>query len=137
VDTNNIDKNLINAICRNLEDESIELLDFDSLKKLLIDMQHACESQNQIAAELHLIKEEYRNRIIGMLKANMACKPEEDDARMIADLSGDLSDLEAGRLVKLYSRNAARFRSNFPASFGYMTYTGKRYPARNWKDHKI
>lgn len=131
------DKNLIRAACHNLGSESTELVDFDALRKVLTDIQDICEEYEKNLSELELIKGEYRSRIIGMLKANMACQPDESDAELVTRLSGDLAGVKAGELVKLYSKVAARFRANFPASFKYLTYPRRNHSRNDWLDHKI
>lgn len=132
-----MDRRHIATICRNLDNDSTELIDFDELRKILTGLHETCESFEKTGSELELIKGEYRNRIIGMLKANLACREDAGEMEMVARLSGDLSQVEAGELIKSYSRVAARFRSNFPASFRYLGFSNQTGRANDWMDHKI
>jgi len=133
----NENNNLISTICESLGNDSVELIDFDTIKTVLIDLQTAQGSHEETVRELAFIKEEYCSRIIGMLKAVMACRPDESDAEILTNLSGDISNIEARKLVKLYSHTAARFRSCFPASFKYITSPTGSYNQKNWSEHKI
>ena len=131
------DKNLISAIVESLEKESIELIDFDSLGTVVSDLQKTCEDHEKISNELAFIKGEYRNRIIGMMKAVMACRHDESDKQILILLSNDAKDTSAGELVRLYGRVAARFRRSFPASFKYLTYPNRSTNQKDWSEHKI
>ena len=133
----NENTNLISTICENLENDSVELIDFDALKAIVIDLQKVREHHDEMARELGFIKKEYRSRIIGMLKAVIACRSDESDAEILTSLSGDIDDIDTGRLVKLYSRVAARFRKSFPASFRYLTYPTNPYGQKKWSEYKI
>jgi len=133
----NKNKSIVSTIIKSLEDESIELIDFDNLRTVLGDMRKTCDAHEKISAELAFIKGEYRNRIAGMLKAVMTCRHNEGDMQILSDLSGDVKDIDAGELVKLYGRVAARFRDSFPASFRYMTYPDRFGSQKDWSQHKI
>ena len=132
-----IDKETIESVGKALECEATELIDFDLLRKVLGDLSMIMEARDKLLGELDFIKEEYRRRIVGMLKANMACKSEADDMEMAGRVSGDISRIDASELVKLYARAAARFRANFPSSFKYVNLSGRSYSKDRWTDHKI
>ena len=132
-----IDKEAIKSIGKALECEATELIDFDLLRKVLEDLPAIVEAGEKLQSELDFIKEEYRRRIVGMLKANMVCKPEADDMEMAARVSGDISRIDASDLVILYARAAARFRANFPMSFKYVNLSGDSHSKERWMDHKI
>ncbi|UCD94061.1 MAG: hypothetical protein JSU69_09865 [Candidatus Zixiibacteriota bacterium] len=132
-----IDKETIESVGKALESEATELIDFDLLRKVLGDLSTIMEARDRLQGELDFIKEEYRRRIVGMLKANMACKSEADDMEMAARVSGDISRIEAPELIKLYARAAARFRANFPSSFKYVNFPSRDYSKDRWTDHKI
>lgn len=133
----NENNNPVSTICESLENDSVELIDFDTLKMVVIDLQAVQGRHEETARELIYIKEEYRSRIIGMLKAVIACRPDESDAEILTNLSGDINDIKAGELVKLYGRTAARFRTSFPASFKHLTYPTGSSNQKNWSEHKI
>ncbi len=132
-----IDNSQVSTIIDSLDEESIELIDFDYLKTVLCVMQRAHATLEKVSAELTLIKGEYCSRIIGMLKAVMACRRNESDMQILSDLSGDVKNIDAGELVKLYGRVATRFRDSFPTSFKYLTYPGRFANQKDWSQHKI
>lgn len=127
----------VEAICRNLETESVELIDFDSLRKALEETARLYADFSEYLSELEMLKGEYRNRILGMLKANVALKEDVGDLEIIARLSDNLSDISSEELIKAYCKTAARFRDNFPASFKYLTYSNKSSGKRSWAEYKI
>jgi hypothetical protein len=131
------DEATINNYCECLSRDAVELIDFDTLQELLKEMAPACKRLEKMNAELMTIKDDYRNRIVGMLKANLACRKDPHDMELAASLAGDLEQIEAGELVRLYSRVAGRFRSNFPASFKYLTFRTAAGPQKDWTEHKI
>ena len=132
-----VDTEVLGSVRRSLESDRIELIDFDVLQDLLADLEDILKSHEKLSNELRFLKEEYGKRIVGMLKANLACRADADDVEKAARLSGDLSGVEARELVKLYSRTAARFRANFPSSFRYLGSPGNVNSGNRWLDHKI
>ncbi len=131
------ENNMVSTIIDSLDNESIELINFDNLKTVMSDLQNTREAHEKISNELTFIKGEYRNRIIGMMKAVMACRRNESDTQILAALSDGIEDISAGELVKLYGRAAARFRDSFPASFKYLTYPNRSAVQKDWSEHKI
>lgn len=127
----------IKAICENLNAESIELIDFDELSEILGEVQHLLGDQRKLVREINLLKEDYRSRIIGMLKANLACREDFEDNQLLEKLTGNVSEIKAKELIDIYSRTAARFRSNFPSSFKYLRSARDIDSRINWREHKI
>jgi hypothetical protein len=132
-----IDGKLAGEICVRLKEESPELIDFDALGDLLTQVQDTAEKYNQAIAELAKIKGHYRDRIVGMLKANIVCRRDEGDMELAAKLSGEPDEVGSDELIRLYGKVAARFRSNFPASYKYLTYSSRAGRQRDWREHKI
>jgi hypothetical protein len=138
VNDNNRIGSELKAIGRILDSEAVELIDFDRLNDLLSELCTKIQTADDSAQELKYLKAEYRMRIVGMLKANLTCGKNEDDAEMAVRLSDDSIDIKASELVKMYGRVAARFRKNFPASFNYLPGRyGKDAGHRNWREYKI
>lgn len=136
--TDKVNKNAIDLLCRNLADEAVEKIDFDELIDILGAVGDNINQEQKTARELEYLKEEYRNRIIGMVKANLACRENERDTELAVKLSDDISGISAEELVGMYGRVAARFRTNFPASFRYLTIPSPHAVNRkNWNEHKI
>jgi hypothetical protein len=129
-------KNL-SDIRKNIEKERLELIDFDCLLAILDKAQENEISSGHTAAELKLLKNDYRDRILGMLKANLACRPNENESLWAARLTGYLDEIDAEELATLYLRVATRFRDNFPASFKYVKFSNSKIPGRSWDDYKI
>ncbi|RKX20239.1 MAG: hypothetical protein DRP51_06040 [Candidatus Zixiibacteriota bacterium] len=133
-----IDMNIIDLLCQNLADESIEKIDFDELINILGAVRENIDQEQKTVRELEYLKEEYRNRIIGMVKANLACRENERDTELAVRLSDDISGISAEELVGIYGRAAARFRANFPASFRYLAIPSPHTAnQKNWNEHKI
>lgn len=127
----------IKSICENLKAESVELIDFDELSEILGEVQHLLGDHRKLVREINMLKEDFRNRIIGMLKANLASRDDIEDKKLIEKLSGDISEIKAKELIDVYSRTAARFRSNFPSSFRYLRISHDIDSKMNWREHKI
>ncbi|MEW5922409.1 MAG: hypothetical protein AB1746_00325 [Candidatus Zixiibacteriota bacterium] len=135
--TTNDEKSLLTAACNNLERNAIELIDFDSLARLLMNIEAGHADVEKNARELHLIKDDYRLRILGMLKAMVICKPDENDFETMSVLSESIDAIHAEELIKLYRKTAARFRNRFPASFKYTGISARLASNGNWMEHKI
>lgn len=131
------DKKLITDTAGLIAGESIELIDFDKLENVLVFLCDFLDKYKNLQAELDTIKADYRNRILGMLKANLACRPDHDETEWTALLSDDTSQVSCGELIKLYRKASARFRDNFPASFRYITSGESNHLKNNWEYHKI
>lgn len=122
----------------NLAGELIEKIDFDQVIEILGTIRNKINQEQETVNELEYLKEEYRSRIIGMVKANLACRKNQKDSDLAVKLADDISGISAEELVGMYARVAARFRTNFPASFRYLTMPSWHATNReNWKEHKI
>mgnify|MGYP001256757699 CR=1 FL=1 len=133
----NLDYVQIEEIARRLDDEAFETIDFDALRLTLGAIVQGGDSQRRNTAELTCLKEDYRDRILGMLRANLVCRKNEEDADLACRLSGALDNITAAELIKMYGRTVRRFRENFPASFRYLTFPDKKVGRRDWSEHKI
>ncbi len=127
----------IKAICENLKAESVESINFDELSEMLGEVQQLLDGHRKLTREINLLKEDYRNRIVGMLKANLACREDIEDNQLIGKLTGNVSEIKAKDLIDIYSRTAARFRTNFPSSFKYLRTARGIDSKMNWREHKI
>jgi hypothetical protein len=136
--TEKISKEMLDTVRQNLSDESLEKIDFDKLTEILDTVGNNFNRHEKLELELEFIKNEYRNRIVGMLKSNLACRENEYDAELVVRLADDISEISGEELVKMYGRVASRFRANFPTSFKYLTMPSSAFVAEtNWKEHKI
>jgi len=133
----NFDDRTVKKIGESLKLEEVEKIDFDELQAVLQKISDLVRERETAISELLLLKTEYRDRIIGMLRANTACEKEDGDNELGTKLSDDPLKLSAAWLIKMYSKSAARFRSNFPASFKYIGPVQRGGIKNNWIDHKI
>jgi hypothetical protein len=128
---------IIKDVCDNLINESLELIDFDQMQKVLTDFQNESAKYTEEKVELTFLKSEYCQRIVGMLKAITACRKDENNLELITSLSAEPNDFDATELVRIYNKTAVTFRSCFPASFKYIRFSNSASPGKNWKEHKI
>ncbi len=128
----------IEKVKENLHDESVELIDFDRLAEILEQTLSLVKKHGRINNELISIKADYRGRIVGMLKAVLACRPDDAAGDLAARLSDEDESIDAAELISLYGRVTAKFRTYFPASFKYLAYrpAGKDI-SKKWMEYKI
>jgi hypothetical protein len=121
-----------------LAEESVEKVDFDRIIELMQRGRDALKEESDVQKELSVIKAEYRKRIIGMLKANLACRENVEDRELAVRLTDDNCEIGAGEFIRQYQKVAVRFRMNFPATFGNLSITGKDNAGHSdWRDYKI
>jgi len=121
-----------------LRAESVELIDFDALHEQLRESLKNRESVSAITSELEELKEEYRRRILGMLKANLACRDNDEESDLAVRLTSGEECFSSGQLIGMYHRTACRFRNNFPSTFRYVAFNNhRRRDNRSWSDYKI
>jgi len=133
-----LDLKQVEQVRKSLHDESIELINFDQLNEILNQTAALAECNHKTSKELTILKDDYRKRIIGMLKAVLACREDVEISELAARLSDSDNDIHSSELMRLYSRTAASFRSRFPASFRYVKAKtdGKATP-KKWTEFKI
>lgn len=127
---------LLESVCAQLEEESLQLIDFDALRGMLIDLRVPVEEYHHCLDELRLIKAEYRRRVTGMWRTVLAGGPDEEAEAAIASLAADIDDLSAAALITMRQRVEARFRCSFPSSYEYRTTVGMT-AFKDWEEHKI
>jgi hypothetical protein len=127
----------IDNFCNLLENENPQLIDFDSLRQVLREAGDMAGGQQHYRGELEILRKEYQNRIIGMLKAGLAGRHNDEDLNLANALIENPERFTATELVEIYGRTAAKFRSRFPASLKYLSYRTTSATNKNWKEHKI
>ncbi len=137
INANDLFPELDNA-CRIISEEAVETLDFDSLTALLKKLKETLAESGSFQDERECLRKDLIARITGMVKANLACRDNDDDAGLAARLADSPDEIPAEELTKLYGRTVARFRDNFPASFKYLM-PSRKYPGRpeEWQVYKI
>ncbi len=133
----NFKNDLIDRTLGNIVDGKLELIDFDQLYFDLQELNLQRMDHQLDSYELDALKKEYASRIIGMLKANLATRPNDNEERLAVHLSGDLTKISSLELIGYYKKAASRFRDNFPSSFRYVGYSGATVNRKNWNEHKI
>ena len=107
----NMDIQQIKQIRQSLHDESIEVIDFDRLDEILKQSSTLVEMSRAATKELEILKNDYRNRIIGMLKAILACREDVEISELAARLTDEDNEIDSTELMRLYCRAAATFRA--------------------------
>lgn len=122
----------LEGVVRLLDETSLARLDFDELRARLTGVCASLESHGQSAGNHALLRQDYEQRIAGMIKAVAAVDRKRDRWEEAAASVDELPTLTAGELIERYRRVAARFRDCFPGSFGTQNWGGRRTvsPAR-------
>lgn len=132
-----IDSGALRKLAEDITSESLNELNLDALAEALTAAAAQLEEAASLRQDCRLLKDEYRARILGMLKAIIACKPDDDSAFLASRLTGDIEQFRAEQLIRQYHRVAARFRNSFPASFRYLNFGKGGDSAKRWEEHKI
>ena len=122
----------LEGVVRDLDAASLARIDFDEVRIRLTRACAALESLGQLSANHALLRQDYEQRIAGMVKAVAAVDRKRDRWQEAAALIDELPALPAEKLIETYRRVAARFRDCFPGSFGTQNWGGRRTvsPAR-------
>ena len=120
MEKDNQDKNYIAELMASLDERCLSLIDFDRLKQWLKATSSRWEQYDRTLSELAVIREDYKQRMSGMVKAMAAVDRKRDGWKQALELIDSLDDLSGRELVAAYRKTAVRFRDAFPASFGYL-----------------
>jgi hypothetical protein len=123
------------SLLKNLKSEALELIDFDQLADILTAFMTINDRYHTARTELGQLRQDYRRRLLGMLKAMLVSRPNKADTELAAALADDDDRYAAAELVRLYERTAARFRDRFPAGFKYLN--PKNSERKSWREYKI
>ncbi len=88
-------KNEIAQLLENIKGEAVELIDFDRATEVLGQIQQTLNERNTVTEELNVLKEDYRRRIVGMLKAVMVSRSKESDTELAAALGNDACTIDS------------------------------------------
>jgi hypothetical protein len=121
LEKDNQNKNYIAGLLASLDERGMSLIDFDHLKQWLEQAAPGREQYDRTLAELAVMREDYKQRVAGMVKALAAVDRKRDGWQQALELIDSLDNLSAGELVATYRKTAVRFRDAFPASFGYLS----------------
>ncbi|MBN1212360.1 MAG: hypothetical protein JXA92_07260 [candidate division Zixibacteria bacterium] len=120
MEKDNQDKNYIVELLASLDERGLPLIDFDRLKQWLEMTASKWERYYRTLSELAVIREDYQQRVAGMVKALAAVDRKRDGWQQALELTESLNDMSARELVAAYRQTVIRFRDAFPASFGYL-----------------
>lgn len=102
------------------DETSPEAIDMDSFLARLDELISIINHNEKISTELSQLREDYQNRITGMLKAMAVAKNNDDEMRLVLDEIEELEKMPASLLLAKYKKVQTRFRVSFPASFGQL-----------------
>jgi hypothetical protein len=121
VEKDELELGYINQLHSALAAEAVTTIDFDRLRLWLENLGAALPVLFRAREEATVLREDYQNRIAGMLKAIVVAergRPSLDDS---LDMIERLPRRSATELIECYRRTSARFRDTFPTSFGLIT----------------
>lgn len=98
--------------------EKLSIIDFDKHRQWLSDLAAMLNAHEQQIDELQLLRDDYIDRISGMVKAIAAARSKEGRMEQAMDFLDELPSLSALELTKQYRRISAIFRDSFPISYG-------------------
>ena len=110
----------IAQLLASLNDDKMSMIDFDHLRTWLAKLSGQLCSEEGCAGELKVLRDDYSQRIGGMVKAIAAVDRKRDSWPEALSLVESLDSMKAGDLVICYRKVTARFRDHFPASFGLL-----------------
>ena len=85
-------------------------LDFDELKTCLVDLRRRLADLEDVGGELQVLRDDYQQRIAGMVKAIAAVDRRHDRTREATELVASLATMRAAELVACYHRNTGTGR---------------------------
>lgn len=137
MEKDNQDKNYIAELQASLDERGLSLIDFDRLKQWLKATASRWEQYDRTVSELAVIREDYKQRVAGMVKAMAAVDRKRDGWKQALELIDSLDDMSGRELVEAYRKTAVRFRDAFPASFGYLNTASRTTAAyKNFNNYK-
>jgi len=120
-----------------LDERNMSGIDFDRLKKWLATAVSKEEAYENLMSQLTAMKEDYQQRIAGMVKAMAAVDRNRDNQQQALELVDGLKDMTGEELVTCYRKTSARFRDMFPASFGLPTSCHRtKTGLKSWNGYK-
>ena len=109
--------------------EAVTMIDFDRLKIWLDQLAADLPILHRDRDEAKILREDYQNRIGGMLKAIAVAERGRPALGEALEIIDHLPARSATELIDCYRRTSARFRDTFPTSFGLITQ--RRAPANS------
>lgn len=100
------------------ENETAMEISDDKVNEILYPEISLQKRAEKAESELKILRDDYQNRIAGMVKAIAAVDRSRNKSNEAVQYLEALVELTAPELIEEYRRVSARFRSAFPTSFG-------------------
>lgn len=108
----------INEVLEMLDDNNLAVLDLNLIKQTILNMKSSIESNETELEEFRLLRQDYIQRVSGMLKAIAALNRNKEETEEILNLIESFEQMPAEKLITIYRKVSAKFRNAFPTSFG-------------------
>lgn len=108
----------VKELVASLTDDKLSMIDFDRLKEWLVEVIAIFDGVQQVRNDVDVLRQDYINRIAGMVKATAVVKRQPDSWDKALTYLESLSSLNADELIEAYRKTSACFRDAFPTSFG-------------------
>lgn len=114
----NNSRNYLDELLISLSGDKLSEIDFDKLTDWLQELKASLAKSCELDSELKLMREDYLNRIAGMVKAVTIVERSSGSAEKVLAYLEDLEKLSAAELIEQYRKTSHRFRIAFPTTFG-------------------
>ena len=111
----------LEGVVRSLDAATMVRIDFDELRERLQEIGAGLAVRDELAEGHALLRQDYEQRIAGMIKAIAAVDRKRDGWSEAVAQVEELPHLPPAKLLETYRRVAARFRDCFPGSFGALS----------------
>ena len=127
----------LDELLSSLTDDKLSEIDFDRLADWLHELKAGLAISCELKSELNLMREDYINRIAGMVKAVTIVERNSGSAENVLAYLEDLKNLNAEELIEQYRKTSNRFRIAFPTTFGLPPVSyGSSARLKETKDYK-
>ena len=114
----NIGRNYLDELLISLSGDKLSEIDFDKFTDWLRELKSSLADSCELKAELKLMREDYLNRIAGMVKAITIVERSSGATEKVLAYLEDLENLSAAELIEQYRKTSHKFRIAFPTTFG-------------------
>lgn len=117
-----------------LDGNNLAALDLNQIKQTILLLKSSLAATDSDLEELNILRQDYIQRLSGMLKAIAALSRNKEETEEILTLIESFDQLPAAKLISIYRKVSAKFRNAFPTSFGIINnYTPKN---KSYADYK-
>ncbi len=127
----------LDELLSSLSGDKLSEIDFDKLADWLQELKVSLADSCELQAELKLMREDYLNRIAGMVKAVTIVERSSGSTEKVLAYLEDLESLSAAELIEQYRKTSHRFRIAFPTTFGLPPVSNNNFTGlKETKDYK-